>query len=135
MPVEVRWDEEDPTIIRIDVVGDWTWEEYDASTDILQAMILSVEERVDIIADLRQTGAMPPVDISTSIRYMRRSRDSRPANFGITVNIGGNAFIKEVFKTMDIIDVNKPKTAWVSTLEAARQYITEHRAANDKAST
>lgn len=110
MSINVTWDNDNRTAIRLDFNGQWNWEEYDDAIDSAYFMIAEVGHKVNIITNLSRD-AMLPVD--ESVRHFQRALRQMPSNVGLTVTSGGNSFSRKVFSSFQ-------RTLLASSLGEAR---------------
>jgi len=126
MPVKTAWDNPQKDIIRIDVTAPWTWQDYDNCTLQLREMLLSVEHRVDFVADMTESGRVP--DSTNSTQHVKRGRDVRPDNYGITVNVGANTVAKATFNAGTVLSPRNRQTIFfVDTIDEAYELIKKDR--------
>ncbi len=101
MPAKCYWDDSDTkTIVRIDYIGNWTWDEHFKVADEGRQMTLSVTHRVDYIGDL--TLGQQPRGGSALSNVKAVLRRLAP-NSGIVVNVVApfEAVLLNVFKKFD----------------------------------
>ena len=84
MGIVVTWDNHQKTILRLELTTPWTWTEYDEATDQLEALLNSVDYRVDVIFD-GQYSTSPPGD---GYPHYRRIAESLPLNTGLILVAG-----------------------------------------------
>ena len=77
MPITPRWYNDDKRVILIDVVGKWTWEDYQELGNQIRPMLLAVDHTMDLIADMRRSG---PVPRGLAGVHIRRGQAIRPDN-------------------------------------------------------
>jgi hypothetical protein len=94
MSLIVAWDNQAQTVLRIDLAGQWGWKEYDAAIDQAFAFIREVDHTVDVIINLTDSLAFPPVQ---SQRHFQRMLNQRPGNIGMFIAAGGDSFISGLF--------------------------------------
>lgn len=101
MPITHTWYDEAQTILKIDYVDCWTWDEFfTAAANKGGALANSVNHRVDYILDM-QNGSVPSG--GSTLTNSRTVMAQRAANSGIFV-IVTNPFVKimlNVFKNFD----------------------------------
>ena len=99
MSVYTYWDEDDPSILRTDIIGDWQWETY---LDTMYKLVSTKPDhhRVDHIVDLRHSQSAPRED---ALGYLRRIAEQRESNPGITVIVGASRFIETLLETFSRI--------------------------------
>jgi len=122
MPISFKWDSEKKEIVRIEIVGDWTWQEYNDAVIQLIEMSNSVDHRVDFIADMRKSGRVPAGEYSS--QHLKRGSELRPENYGITVNVGADILTKVTFTSGDTPRLPR---LYVNTIEEAYDIIKKER--------
>src|SRR5262249_9020448 len=86
MPIIVKWDNEEKTIIRYFYEGNWTWDDaHQAMLDAVE-MTKSVPHVVDAIIDISAIKGLP----LGAITQFRTSRKLKPANRGLLIIISSN---------------------------------------------
>ena len=121
MSVTVDWDNEDKTAIRYDFEGRWDWNDFRAATTKGFALTRSVTQRVDTISNFYPGAKLP----SDALFQFNRAMKGAPANRGVTVIVGGTAFIKNLVGIFT--RVHKPlgqRLLLASSLEEARAKLT-----------
>ena len=94
MPVQIDWENQDHTIVRMELIGHWTWDEaYDGSS-IGYTMLESVDHVVNVIIDLRKSTGLPLLAL-THARNMIARRHPRT---GLTVFIGTNSLFLTLWR-------------------------------------
>ena len=95
MPIRVYWEDTDQTIVRYDFEGKWMWDElYTAYYEAI-AMETSVSYRVDIILDMRNSGAIP----TNALLHMKNFSEKQPPNVGLSIFVTSNAFVTALYNT------------------------------------
>lgn len=122
MTVHVEWDNDSRTIIRIDITGDWTWNELQGVVRQVTAMRAQVNQDVNVIADLSRAGRLP----SPFLTQLRRFIDTRPEGVNLTVLTGMNDVIQIFWNILMRVygqSVRKNRLMVVKTVRAARALI------------
>ncbi len=88
MGIEVRWDDSERTLIRIDLLGRWTWDEFYTALDGIKPMVMSVSSTVHMIAVLENPFHVPANPLFHINNFLR----SAPANLGVTYIVGANKY-------------------------------------------
>ena len=133
MAIEVYWDKKDKTIICARLIDNWTWEDYSTASQKMLDMAREVDYRVDMITDLRQSGPIPRGSASA---HILRSREQKPANFGVTVLVGADVFLRALLEVFDRVYGKKvPRSLLVQTTAEARKLIADARAQAGKDAT
>lgn len=86
MAFEMRWEDEDKTILICTATGPWKWEEYHLAVEAIAELIGSVSHRVDLIT-IRSAGTVMPKGSSVP-HFMRPARIMPP-------NLGKNILVVE----------------------------------------
>ena len=127
--IEVTWDEGDNTIMRAQMIGNWTWEDYVVASDKMLELARTVTYRVDLITDLLQSGPVPRGSASV---HILRSREQKPSNFGVTVLVGADIFLKSLLQVFDQVYKKRvPASLLVNTVEEAHAVIARIRAEDE----
>jgi hypothetical protein len=95
MTVNIEWDNEEKTVVRMEMVGKWTWTEAYEGSQKGYAMLETVDYVVNIIIDLRRSSGLPMLAL-THARNMIARRHPRT---GLTVFIGVNALFLMLWRT------------------------------------
>lgn len=88
MSIIVTWDNEARTTLRYDFAEDWQWKEFQTAFREGRAMLDSVGQIVDIIANFQDSGCVP-VETLVRLAYVA---GMRPDNLGNYVVVGTQAF-------------------------------------------
>jgi hypothetical protein len=127
MGIEIRWDNDEKTIIRETYNGRWTWDDfYLRITGEVPPMMKSVNHRVDVIADFRPSGPLPVGPAITNARNVIRSM---PENWGCLVIVTDNRFIRvmvDTFRKLFSTGMGA-KTFTAATPEEAYQVIARYQ--------
>ena len=71
MGIEVKWDNEDKTIIRYIYDGRWTWEELDNARTVAAQFESTVDRRVNVIVDVLKSRLLPNGTITRARQVVR----------------------------------------------------------------
>lgn len=118
MPINLLWENEAKTIVRMEVVGQWTWDEMYSASQEGYAMLESVQHIVDPIIDFRNSAAIPIYSI-THARHMIGKRHPRT---GLTVMVSSSALIYnlwDIFRRVYGLFIREEEFTLVRTLEEA----------------
>jgi hypothetical protein len=129
MPVSVKWDNDDKTIICWVFEGNWTWEEYYDQRNAANAEIASAGHRVDMIVDMRTSKILP----SGAMTHGKNAIASTPPNLGITVFVGLNTVLRVFYNMFSslygrLLSDKQLDTVIVATLDEAYTIIQQRRA-------
>ena len=128
MTITVTWDNEDKTIVRTEISGNWTWEEYHDALTETYALVRSVDHEVALI-NLRHAGAVNPR--GNPYPHYSRAAKHMPDNQSLVVNVSSEKkMVGMVAKIMTRIFPFMPKKFFVvDTIEEARALIDKMHAA------
>jgi hypothetical protein len=122
MAVEVRWDNDDKTIILMMLVGRWTWDELEDGVLLSNDMIESSPYHVHFILD-RQGGHWTPGNLLANIR---RIVDLFVPNEGYTVIVMDNPIVKEMLHLFGTLNGGTGfRYRYMNTLEEARAFLAQ----------
>jgi hypothetical protein len=125
MPASVCWENEQKTIIRQQLYGDWTFEDYMTSLAELQRLTASMPHIVNVIVDYTETKTYPSKILAAAQTLDRNF----PANEGIVMIVQGPPYINAAF---EVIFKLSPKLAQkvhhVDSLEEAYHAIHRYEA-------
>jgi hypothetical protein len=122
-----EWDDEEHTILRVTYLPGWTWDDLENNLSVEQHMLDSVDHRVDVITDLRNT-QLPPGAISRLPKIAQSPPYTHP-NSGGVVMVGSPSFMKEVVALYKRLYGQASRLTMVSNLPEARALIAEIRRA------
>ena len=126
MPITIKWDNEDKTIIRVDFVGEWTVDDYNVVNREEEAMLDSVDHKVDIIGVLENI-TMPKDALANFWRFSATPGYTHP-NAGLMVHVVDSRFAKTMVEIFGrVYKQLAEKIVIVSTLEEAYETITEYK--------
>lgn len=128
MAVVLRWESLEEGIIYWGFEDYWTWGEYfDSIPKMIALASTSKHERIYILVDLRESLHIP-VDLIQNVRRGSPKNEEEAKGWGLTVVVGGNAFVKTVYTLMCRL---RPLLAQhyrlADTPEEAHAMIQEHR--------
>ena len=133
MPITLWWDEDDNTILRADIVGDWTWEDYDAACDEVLRLVNGIGHRVDQIIDFTGCTTVPAGTAST---HIYRGRTQRPVSLHVTALVEPPSLLRVVLGTFDSVFGRKLRPSLqVRDIEEARRLIAIDRARDGRKPT
>ena len=126
MPYELHWDDDDHTILRVDIYGQSTWEQHhETATRIVETM-QKVSHRVDVI--INDMGGMPPGNPMSHFRATF-SKFGAMLNLGLVVVVNHPSFLIAVVNLLLRLYrvYNHHNGGFVDSLDAARQLIAKDR--------
>ena len=122
MPVNIEWDNEAKTIIRMELVGNWTWDEAYRGAQQGYAMLETVDHEVGVLMDLRNSKAIP----SNAITHARIMIKQRHPRTGLTVFVGTTTFFTalwNVFSRLYTLLARQQNSVFAPTMEDARRML------------
>lgn len=127
MPVEAHWDNDAHTVIRYEVYGHWTVEEFWVAYEQGRAMINSVEHRVDFIQiamDELATGYVPSNYLSTLSSMYRNAHPRAGRTIGVPIPRGRSSQVWVRILT-NVVPQIRQRVDFADTLEEARAKLAE----------
>jgi hypothetical protein len=110
MPIEIIWDNDHRTILRLDFEGSWAWKDYDHAIEDAYHRVQEVTHTVDVMLNLLYSDPVPPLK---SLKSFQRTLSQKPANVRTFVAVSNDTFACGLC-------VSFLKALAVSTLEQAR---------------
>lgn len=117
MPIDVRWDDEQPDILLVIYKQPWDWRDYQSGMDRSTVLLEERGHRAHVIADVRQAGLLP----KNALSYLRHGvMRNRPANLDKVVIVGLPSLAAMLLQTLrrlypgamrDILEANSIETA------------------------
>jgi hypothetical protein len=95
MTIEVRWDDEQQSIIRWTFPKQWAWDEFYSALQGSRAMVRQQSHIVDVIVDMTMSELFPRHLLTQSQVTMQTSS----LNVGIIVVIGWNPILRTTFNS------------------------------------
>jgi hypothetical protein len=102
--VEIRWDNDEKTILRYVFVGDWNWDDYLDCLNEGRKMMAEIDHPVCVLNDMQAMGKLPPNFASTAKSVI----SSRPKNTGLAIFLTSNAFFKVMYRVLAQLIPNVP---------------------------
>src|SRR5689334_1377736 len=128
MPINVRWDDEAKTIVRLDFVSPVTWEVFQDAIDRAARLAESVDYRVDVLSIPGEV-PMPP---GSPVPQVQRAFKTLPRNVNLVVMLTSNAFANTIVSTIAGMYIGKRYKA-ATSLDEAYRLINAHRAKSGSA--
>lgn len=133
MTIKVIWDnDETKTILRYDFIGNWTWNEFYAASAEFHAELDRVNHKVDTIINLTGSTGMPGNVLSHAYSAFQ---NQHPNDTGLNVIVSKGMLIQILVNTFSRVYSNFTENFeihLVSSLEEARNYLSERRALQEK---
>ncbi|NWG16714.1 MAG: hypothetical protein HXY41_08775 [Chloroflexi bacterium] len=125
MPVTVEWDNAEKTIVRMEMVGAWTWDEAYAGAESGYALLEEVGYEVGVIIDFSRGTRLPPNAI-TSARHMIQRRHPRT---GLTVFVGANNLFVALWNTFSkvyALFAHQQNSVFADSVKQAREILSRN---------
>jgi hypothetical protein len=87
LPISTQWHDAEQTIIRCDITGAWTWEEFHASLDEAHQLLATVNHPV-VIINVRDASAKTPR--GNPFPHITRASRDKPDNQILTISVNTN---------------------------------------------
>jgi hypothetical protein len=123
MPIDVRWDDEAKTIVRLDFVSPVSWEVFQDAMDRAAKLAESVDYRVDVLSIPGEV-PMPP---GSPVPQVQRAFKKLPRNVGLVIMLTSNAFARTIVSTVGSMYIGKRYKA-AENFDEAYRLIDAHRA-------
>lgn len=95
MTVNIEWDNAEKTVVRMEMVGKWTWTEAYDRSQTGYAMLETVDNVVNIIIDLRRSTGLPML----ALTHARNMIGRRHPRTGLTAFVGVNVLFLMMWRT------------------------------------
>ncbi len=127
MSVHVSWDSDEKAVIRLDFVGEWTWEEVEQAVQTVHQMEESCTSQLAVIVDLTKSEHTPYGHILTHARNFAST--ASPNWSHIVVIVGANVVIEVISSKLPQIYPRffKKTFLFASSIDEARQKLIEER--------
>jgi hypothetical protein len=124
MSITVEWDNDAKTVIRFTYVGQWDLKQFYDTTEQSNALMASVDHKVDVILDVRKSSLIPKNFVST----MRTIRFKTHPHTGSLVLVGGNMFMRTLTNALTgfLGKSQQHPFTMTETLEEARAILANH---------
>jgi hypothetical protein len=119
MPITVEWDNPEKTVVRMTMIGKWTWDEAYAGAAEGYALLESVDYEVGVILDMTQTHHTPDRAITNAQAMIKR----RHPRTGLTVFVRANTLFTtmwNIFSRLYTVLAHKQNSVFAQTLDEAR---------------
>src|SRR5262249_20124301 len=121
MPIQVVWDNDDKTVIRYIIEGNWTWDEMLEAVKTSNAWLDAAEGKIHFIHDMRGSTAIP----SGALTQLRRFIGKEHPKTGQSIIVGAQKSTTVLFAQSLLNMIHKIyKRDWgfqfTDTLEEAR---------------
>jgi hypothetical protein len=127
MSIHVSWDSDEKAVIRLDFVGEWTWEEVEQAAQTAHQMKKNCMSPIGVIVDLTKSEHTPYGHILT---HARNFASTASPNWSHTVVIvGANVLIEVISSKLHQIYPRffKKTFLFASSIDEARQKLIEER--------
>jgi hypothetical protein len=125
MSIHVSWKDEEQTILLVQFVDEWTWEDYKLAFEDARLMVKDIDHHFVQLLDMRQSKVISSGAASQHILRARRSSFSE--HVGITVIVGAETRIKVILDVFEKISGRAyPKRYLVESLDEAMSAIDDY---------
>jgi hypothetical protein len=118
VPIELSWDDEAETMLYINIILPWDWDDFRAVTAETKVSLTPVTDKHGILVDVREAGDMPPAGFLTESRHALREIPPLPMAF-----IANTDVMRVIFLPIVRIMPTRRQFFFVRTLEEAREAI------------
>jgi hypothetical protein len=125
MPIEMRWLNEEKTVLLETFDNDWTVADYRQMVDEAAKLLATVSHTVHIIVDATATGSRLPNNLlSGGMSYAVRHV---PTNQGLTVFVNASILVQMMINIARKISPNLANTIFLTDSVAKAQHIIEQQ--------
>ncbi len=123
MPISVRWENNEKTIVRWEFDGRWTWNDYYDALEQSDRLLDSIQRSADLLVNMQQTNFIAN---GYPAQFRRVSRFHPKA--GIAVLVITNAFIETMLRMMMRFQPQSAHRIIIArSLEKAQSILQEHQ--------
>ena len=117
--VSAKWYDDDHRLMVVNYEGDWTWEQVEAMTVEVQAMMADVSHRVYVLGDMRRSERNM---YYTMLRFAKKFHNP-PPNMGLNVVVTPEVYVPFVEGVNRLIGGREKKIVYVATIEEAHELL------------
>ena len=128
MPIEISWYDSEKTILLGTFKGEWTWGDYVAAGIQTLEIADGVQHRIDQIADMRESAAIPQGPALTIMN--RNSSLANNIQLGITVLVGASVIVQGLVTALKITNPEREPRIFAASIEEAYALIQADRQKN-----
>lgn len=126
MPIDIRWYNEEKTILYFTFTDPWTWEDFFRADHHGSELVQTVDHEVCFLADFSQSRQFPR---GMSLQRVRNVLDFEETNSGMMVAFGVNPFLRVMLNTMmAAVGRVRASVAITTDLKSALEMIDKHSA-------
>lgn len=125
MPVTVEWANEEHTLVHMKLIGRWTWTEVYTKSDEGWDMLETVNHKVGVIMDFRESLGVP----TAGITHARSMIGRRHPNTGLTVFVGANSLVLRMWRIFVQLNARlraEQEFVFADTIDEAREILLRH---------
>lgn len=130
MPIEVMWDSEERTAVRLAYGSQWNVQEFEAAYQETRRLMDTVPHQVDIITDVSGTSLFPSDGLLGVIRAVQRIPDFAP-NTGNVAIVGASPMLRAMSSVQTRV-LKGIQVHYVDTMAEAHHYLAEKRAVRER---
>jgi hypothetical protein len=126
MSVQVRWDNEQKTVIFYEFDGKWTWDEFYPAFEQARTMLAEVAHIVDFICVFERVGGyFMPLNL---LFHIRKIYTNAPPNIGVTLLVGHFSELGVIYNMIKrVYPLIAERYVIASTLDEARMVLRERQ--------
>jgi hypothetical protein len=130
MPISLEWYDDEQTILRHVYTGNWTWQEYQNTFEVMNTMSVSVPHPVYHMIDMTQTRMIPQ---GSSISQIRTGARYAPPNAAAIIVVGNSLFLTMISRMMAVVPRRTSPSGtrhtftMAKTIQEALDWIQEHK--------
>lgn len=103
MGIQVSWSSDSHHTMIVTYDRSWSWTDFAEAKVQIDALLNSVEHKVDILSDSSKSGGLPG---GNALSVLARSFQSAPSNIGKVVVVGANPFFKSLLQILQTVSLN-----------------------------
>lgn len=97
MPVHIGWDDPEQMVLRYDLSGRWTWEEFAACYKEGVALIQGRTDKINYIVNPLDSISRNYVPTSAFIQSLNMSRGGPQHQWGCTIIVSDSRFLRSIY--------------------------------------
>jgi hypothetical protein len=123
--MNVFWNDDEKIVLVREFPKHWTWEDYQASVELMRQMLQDVEHDVFVIIDARQIQWLP----KGSSNYFKEGNRNIPPHVMMRIIVSENALVQALVSILQRAAPSYFKNFyWVASMEEAHQKIARAQA-------
>ena len=104
MPINIYWDNDDKTIIRVDIIQPWELDEFYRLHEVTTGMLNTVDHKVAFIADVRELGGLPRgISLRQTSKVLSAAHPNDLGMILIGMNRGIQMFMNVILRVFPVV--------------------------------